>query len=102
MKMKMKLEPETNKFGVPYHAYQLVLADGDVLEVDVGIQEEWGSIQPCSPDDCEDWMESVGFGNDMDGHRKIVEVIDDESGESLDPMKWAKELVWPYAEDYSS
>ena len=95
-------DPKTNKFGVPYHVYRLLLNDGKEVYVDVGVEEEWGDIQPCLPDDCEDWRESVGLGNDSDGHRKIVRVVDEETGESLDPMKWARELVWPYAENYSS
>ncbi len=91
-----------NKFGVPYHSYTLRLANGDEVRMDVGYEEDWGNVQQCMPDDCDDCFESVGWGNDMDGHLKIVDVVDDETEESLVVHEWAKYCVWCYVDNYSS
>ena len=93
---------EKNKFGVPYHKYRIKLIDGSTREIDVGYEEDWGNIQQCTPDDCDDWEKSVGYGNDEDGHIKIVKVIDLEKCLAIDPMLWAKNFVWKYVENYSS
>ena len=90
-----------NKFGVPYHGYTLTLADGRRKEMDVAWEEYWGEVQPCLPQDCDDWEKTIGWGNDADGHVKIVAVTDQETGAALDPRQWAEELVWCWVECYS-
>lgn len=91
-----------NKYGVPCHMYEITLADGTGRLVDVGYEEDWGNIQEATPDEVRDWEKSrVGWGNDADGHVEIVKVVDRETGDEIDPMKWAKEFVWPYADKYS-
>ena len=91
-----------NKLGVPYHSYTLRLANGAEVGMDVGYEEDWGNVQQCVPTDCDDWIGSVGWGNDEDGHLKIIGVADDETGESLMVYEWAKCCVWPYADNYTS
>lgn len=108
---------ETNKYGVPYHAYKLYLADGTEDVIDVGYEEEWGDIQECfegeegdeDADICgSDEEDKVGLGNDVDGHVEIMKVEDDESdmvwevGTKNTPYKWATEKVWCYVDNYSS
>lgn len=102
-------EVETNKYGVPYHSYQIFLADGEEEEIDVGIEEEWGNIQECGPDDKvkSRWDKAVGWGNDEDGHVEIVKVVDLEGdmtwgiGMKHTPRQWAMKRVWCYADNYS-
>ena len=90
-----------NKYGVPHHWYSLALADDTTIEMDVGCEEHWGDVQPCLPGDCEDWTTAVGWGNDVDGHVKIIAVSDCDSGEVLEPRKWARDCVWNYVSEYS-
>ena len=62
----------------------LYLKDGTSKMVDLGDEEDWGNIQQCGPDDCDDWKNAIGWGNDEDGHIKIVKVtriVDDEEVE---------------------
>ena len=96
---------ETNNYGVPYHEYEITLLNGEILCVDIGIEEDWGDIQECVPDDqCanDDWTGKVGWGNDADGHIEIVKVVDCEFGHELDPLAWANDCVWCWADAYSS
>ena len=90
-----------NKYGVPCHRYELALADGGRVTMDVASEEDWGDVGRCCPGDCDDWENAIGWGNDADGHRKITAVTDCETGESLDPRRWAEERVWPYVSNYS-
>ena len=94
--------PATNKFGVPYHRYDLLLANGMHLSMDVGYEEDWGNVQQCLPDDCDDWETAVGWGNDFDGHVKILRVFDEDEGNYMQVMAWAKKRVWCYVDCYSS
>lgn len=87
--------------GVLGHEYTITLADGDTKTVNVGCEDDWGNIQQCVPDDCDDWETSVGWGNDEDGHIKIVDVVDEETGEHIEPLKWAKDRVWCYVDYFS-
>ena len=93
---------EKNKFGVPYHEYQITLLGGDKKNINIGYEDDWGNIQQCTPGDCPEWQNSVGYGNDEDGHIEIVKVVDLENGLEIDPMLWAKNFVWKYVENYSS
>ena len=91
-----------NKFGVPHHCYRLSLENGDEVHMDVGYEEDWGNVQQCTPDDCDDCFNAVGWRNDEDGHVKIIGVVDDETEESLSVLEWAKYCVWSYVGNYSS
>ena len=95
-----------NKFGVPYHQYELHLSDGDSTTMDVGYEEDWGNVQPMNPDDfpvcCpEDWNRRVGWGNDADGHVEIIKVLDLENNREFSVREWAESFVWNYASNYS-
>ena len=92
---------QTNRRGVPYHAYTITLENGEVLTMNVGYEDDWGNVQECAPDDTEHWEEAVGWGNDVDGHIKIVAVVDEETGKSLNVRQWAKNNVWNYVNCYS-
>mgnify|MGYP003290469635 CR=1 FL=1 len=70
-----------NKYGVPYHEYEIILNNGESKVIDVGCEEDWGDIQGCVPDDCDDWQDSLGWGNDCDGHIKILKVTDKNDNE---------------------
>lgn len=94
-------ERPINKFGVPHHMYVLTLADGTTKSIDVGYEEDWGLVQDCNPEDTRDWANCVGFGNDVDGHTKIVAVVDEETGKPLEVCQWAKNDVWIYVNCYS-
>lgn len=87
--------------GVLGHEYTITLADGDTMCINIGYEEYWGNIQECTPDDCDDWETSVGWGDDDEGHIKIVDVVDEETGEHLEPLKWANERVWCYVDYFS-
>jgi hypothetical protein len=34
-----------NKYGIPYHEYEIVLNNGESKVIDVGCEEDWGNIQ---------------------------------------------------------
>lgn len=94
-----------NKYDVPYHTYELTLADGSTKIIDVGVEEDWGDVQECTPDDCKDWRTSVGCGNDEDGHVKIVKVEDCKTGETWRGKKvkeWAEKCVWTFVDNYAT
>ena len=88
---------DANKFGVPYHCYALTLADGREIGIDVGDEEDWGNVQQCFTDK---GKECVGWG-DADVWTEVVKVVDNDNGKELDVMKWAKECVWNYVDEYS-
>lgn len=89
-----------NKFGVPHHRYLLRLANGETKLADIGCEDDWGNVQQCLPNDCEDWNTSVGWGNDEDGHVKIIMVVDMETHDYLKVRRWAG-YVWGFADNYS-
>ncbi len=89
-----------NKFGVPHQRYLLRLCNGETQIANIGCEEEWGNIQPCTPGDCEDWISSVGWGNAEDGHVKIIMVVDLDTHDYLNVKQWA-EYVWGFVENYS-
>ena len=70
--------------------------------MDVGIEEDWGHVQRCLPDDCVDWTTAVGWGNDADGHVKIVSVRDAEDGRVWLPRVWAACCVWYWDRRYGA
>lgn len=92
-----------NKFGVPYHEYELSLNDGTFKTVDVGCEEDWGNIQQMFRDDgFGKYVECVGWGNDSDGHIEIISVYDFEADKVISPIEWAHNCVWNYADNYST
>lgn len=91
-----------NKYGVPYHCYELTFINGETKYIDIGCEEDWGNIQEMWVDDGYGKLDAcVGWGNDEDGHIQIVKVIDMETNESLNVIDWAEE-VWDYVDNYSS
>lgn len=54
----------------------LHLANGKTVEIFTGDEEDWGNVQDCTPGDCKDWETALGWGNDADGHVKILKVTD--------------------------
>lgn len=87
-----------NKYGVPHHTYTITLDDGTSVHIDIGVEEDWGNIQEAFGE--EDGNIFIGYGNDNDGHRRIVKIVDDETEESLDVDIWA-EYVWSFSKNYS-
>ena len=81
------------------HWYFIRLADGREKWVDISDECDWGNVQGCTPDDCEDWKDAVGWGNDEDGRTRIVEVRD-EDGNEMDVGEWAR-MVWNCAEAFN-
>lgn len=91
-----------NKFGVPYHGYTLTLDDGSVEMFDMAWEEYWGDVQEWNARynhgevnaDGEPYgyqnggrdERYVGYGNEVDGFRKIVKVHDDDRGCCIDPF----------------
>lgn len=96
----------TNKFGVPYEKYSLWFDNGTGIGVDIGNEDDWGNIQECAPGDCKDWENSIGFGNDADGHLKIVSVDSKQSNDSwigTDAVRsWFDTKVKVWAKNYSA
>jgi hypothetical protein len=85
-----------NKYGVPYHEYEIQLEDGTTKIIDIGCEEDWGDVQRIFRDN----LCCAGWGNDSDGHIKIIRVFDCESGKELNPLEWAENFVWSYADNY--
>lgn len=91
-----------NKFGVPYHAYTLTLDNGCVKAFDMAWEEYWGDVQEWNAwynygkldedgnpygyqNDGRD-ERYVGYGNEVDGYRKIVKVYDDDRRHYISPF----------------
>ena len=91
-----------NKFGVPYHQYEIVLDNGDTKLIDIGRKEDWCDIQQMFKDtDFGKMVECVGWGNDFNVHIEIISVIDIENHDrSMNPLEWAKDHVWVYVDNY--
>ena len=87
-----------NKFGVPYHKYDIDFNNGDGRIIDIGYEEDWGHIQQAFD---KKGKEYIGWGDDENGHLKIVKVVDCETGKKINPFDWATNYVWIYAEKYS-
>jgi len=108
---------EVNKFGVPYHAYTLRLDDGTVVDFEMAWEEHWGNVSEwCAELNCGRLNEDgkplgyqndgaaeayVGYGNEVDGYRKIMLVWDDESNRYVNPFEFlrrAEKYVSCYSE----
>lgn len=68
--------------------------------MDIGYEDDWGNVQCCLPGDCEDWKTAVGWGNDVDGHTKIVSVREVANGRVWPPRIWAVRCVWCWVQRY--
>ena len=101
-----KEKKDVNKYGVPYERVSLLLEDGTQVLADLGDKDDWCDIQECMPGDCEDWENSIGWGNDVKGHRKIIDVysVDKEcSWTGTDAIRsWFETKVAVWAKNYSA
>jgi len=93
-----------NEYAVPHHKFEITLSDGNILLVDSGSKDDWSEINPLDVENSDhtDTYDWVCWGDKNSGCRQIVSVIDCETGESLDPLWWAKSHVWAYNDAYSS
>jgi len=108
---------EVNKFGVPYHAYTLRLEDGSFVDFDMASEEDWGNVSewysglsigcPCENGElfyCQNGEigeKYVGYGNEVDGYRKIMLVWDDACSRYINPfvfIRRAEKYVRCYSE----
>lgn len=94
---------EVNKFGVPYHSYILTFENGDEKIFDMAWEEDWGDV--CSKafytlDGGIADKPFLGYGNDEDGYKRIVKVIDEKNGKRISLKKFG-ELVDSYVDNYS-
>ena len=68
--------------------------DGEIEEqqIDVTEEEDWGNINT-SDGTCYfpsgEEFDGIGYGNDEDGYRKIVQVVDLNTGRKVPLRKWA-------------
>lgn len=75
-------------FVIPSHGYELTLADGREVLMDICDESQRGAV--------------VSVADDAVGWRtgKVITLIEDvydcETEDHLDPVEWAKECVWPF------
>ena len=107
----------TNKFGVPYHAYVLTLDNGCVVQFDMAWEECWGDVSlwnaawnhgqrnedgdPYGYQNGGAEEQYVGFGNEVDGFRKIIQVYDEDEGCYISPFEFYRRTD-KYVDNYSS
>lgn len=74
-------------FVIPSHGYELTLADGREVLMDISDESQRKAVVPV--DDAAGWMTG-----------KVITVIEDvydcETEDHLDPVEWAKDCVWPF------
>lgn len=88
------------------YCYIIYLDTGTSKTIYLDDESDWGDIQPCLPDDCENWEDSIGWGNDVDGHMKIEKVVDASNPRKiwegdLAVMDWYENIVSPLIELYT-
>ena len=95
-------------FNIPSHGYELTLADGREILMDIGNESQREAVVPVTvvpttvipitavlvpavpvPDCVVGWM----TGPDI---TSIKDVYDCETEDHLNPVEWAKECVWPF------
>ena len=90
-------------FNIPSHGYELTLADGHEILMDIGNEPQREAVVPVTvipitavpvpavpvPDCVVGWM----TGPDI---TSIKDVYDCETEDHLNPVEWAKECVWPF------
>ena len=80
-------------FNIPSHWYELTLADGREILMDIGNESQRKAVVPVTvvpvPDCVVGWM----TGNDI---ASIKDVYDCETEDHLVPVEWAKECVWSF------
>ena len=94
---------EVNKFGVPYHSYTLIFSNGAEKTFDMAWEGSWGNVSSQAFYTVNGRTTSkpfLGYGNDVDGYKRIVKVIDDESGKRISLKKFG-EMVDSYVDNYS-
>ena len=94
---------EVNKFGVPYHSYTLTFKNGDEKTFDMAWEEDWGNVSSqafITLNGRTTDKPFLGYGNDEDGYKRIVKVIDNESGKRISLKKFG-EMVDSYVDNYS-
>ena len=94
---------EVNKFGVPYHSYILTFENGDEKIFDMDWEEDWGNVSSKAFYTLDGGIADkpfLGYGNDEDGYKRIVKVIDNESGKRISLKKFG-EMVDSYFDNYS-
>ena len=94
---------EVNKFGVPYHSYTLIFSNGAEKTFDMAWEGAWGNVSSQAFYTVNGRTTSkpfLGYGNDEDGYKRIVKVIDDETGKRISLKKF-EELVDSYVDYYS-
>ena len=104
---KVKVEPDEKALSestedVPNDEYMIELENGRKVHVYLSYEDDWGNIQPCIPSDCEDWRTSIGWGDDANGHVKIVRVVDCETNESVGSVyRWYEQVVTKFMDLYT-
>ena len=94
---------EFNKYGVPYHSYILTFKNGKEKIFDMAWEEDWGNVCSRAFYTISGRITSkhfLGYGNDEDGYKRIVKVIDEESGKRISLKKFG-EMVNSYVDNYS-
>lgn len=94
---------KVNKFGVPYHSYILTFKNGDEKIFDMAWEEDWGNVSSqafLTLNGRTTDKPFLGYGNDEDGYKRIVKVIDNESGKRISLKKFG-EMVDSYFDNYS-
>lgn len=97
---------DCNRRKVPAHVYKLTLEDGDEVMVDVAEEDDWENIRRVCDLVGKNCVDTVGFGNDDSGIRRIESVIDfGDNGKTEwngdgEVRKWYHERVAVYADNY--
>lgn len=76
--------------------YEITLQDEDgeidSMQIDITEEDDWGSINTvngtCYFPSGEEF-DGIGYGNDEDGYKKIVKVVDLNTGRRVPLQKWA-------------
>lgn len=75
-------------FVIPSHGYELTLADGREVLMDIGVESQRKAVVPIA-DGVVGWRTGKVITS-------IKDVYDCETEDHLDPVEWAKECVWPF------
>ena len=94
---------EVNKYGVPYHSYTITFKNGYEKIFDMEWEEDWGNVCSRAFYTLNGRITDkpfLGYGNDEDGYKRIVKVVDNESGKRISLKKFG-EMVDSYVDYYS-
>ena len=86
--------------------YEITLQDEDgeieIDSIDVTEEDYWGNINTVDGTCFWEWKDTtdhneemrvfdgIGYGNDADGYKKIVKVVNSNTGRVVPPKSWAK------------